>query len=401
MKINLLLFILILFSCSSKNDFRSIGGVEFAKRSSEPFLYSSGDNLIISWTENKYDTNYLYTAEYLKDSWDNKELITDGQDWFVNWADFPSISYNEVSNVKLSHHLQKSSKSTFSYDINYHFFKEGRWLDRNKLHNDETKTEHGFVSSFPYKDGFVATWLDGRNTNYDKKEMDGHASGPMNLRSAFISSKGDIYEDHLVDEMVCDCCQTSVTVSSGIPIVVYRDRSRDEKRDISISRYIEGNWTKPVSIHDDNWIINGCPVNGPNIDSNGDKVVVSWFSASNGVPKVSLKFSRDNGMTFGNKIMIDDIINLPTGRVDAEFISDDEVVVSWLSSFEGKGSLFLRKININGNQGEIKKIDDISMERSTGFPQIEKFQDDLIIAYTDSGSEEKRIKTFKMSISSL
>ena len=54
--------------------------------------------------------------------------------------------------------------------------------------------------------------------------MDGHASGPMNLRSAFISSKGDIYEDHLVDEMVCDCCQTSVTVSNGIPIVVYRDR---------------------------------------------------------------------------------------------------------------------------------------------------------------------------------
>ena len=131
MKINLLLFILILFSCSSKNDFRSIGGVEFAERSSEPYLYSSGDDLIISWTENKYDTNYLYSAEYLKDSWDNKELITDGQDWFVNWADFPSISYNEVSNVKLSHHLQKSSKSTFSYDINYHFFKEGRWLNKN------------------------------------------------------------------------------------------------------------------------------------------------------------------------------------------------------------------------------------------------------------------------------
>ena len=113
MKIKLLLFILILFSCSSKNDFRSIGGVEFAERSSEPFLYSSGDDLIISWTENKYDTNYLYTAEYLKDSWDNKELITDGQDWFVNWADFPSISYNEVSNVKLSHHLQKVQNQHF------------------------------------------------------------------------------------------------------------------------------------------------------------------------------------------------------------------------------------------------------------------------------------------------
>ena len=73
-----------------------------------------------------------------------------------------------------------------------------------------------------------------------------------------------------------------------------------------------------------------------------------------------IKKFQSNNINERLKIMIDDIMNLPTGRVDAEFISDDEVVVSWLSSFEGKGSLFLRKININGNQGEIKKIDDIS-----------------------------------------
>ena len=182
---------------------------------------------------------------------------------------------------------------------------------------------------------------------------------------------------------------------------MYRDRSVEEKRDVSISRFIGNSWTEPVTINEDNWIINGCPVNGPNIASYDDRVAVSWFSASNGIPKVSMKFSKDNGETFSEKIMIDDINNSPTGRVDVEFITRDEVVVSWLSSFEGKGSLHLRKININGNQGQIKKISDISLERSTGFPQIEKFKDKLIIAYTESGLEYKKIKTLKLPLSAL
>ena len=402
LKTRFFLFFIITFSCSDQNNIKNISGDEFSLMSSEPYLYSSGDNLFISWTENKSDSNYLYMSEFLNDSWNNKELIAKGTDWFVNWADFPSISFNNKSNVMLSHHLQKSSELTFSYDVNYHFFKDGKWSDKEKLHDDETKTEHGFLSSYPYHDGFITTWLDGRNTNYDKKHLDSdHASGPMSLRSAFISSDGDVYESHLVDQMVCDCCQTSVTVSNNIPIVVYRDRSEEEKRDISISRFIENSWSKPVSINEDNWIINGCPVNGPNIASSGDRVVVSWFSASNGIPKVNMKFSRDNGETFSEKILIDDINNFPTGRVDVEFISSDEVVVSWLSSFDGQGSLHLRKININGNQGQIKKISNISLDRSTGFPQIEKFKDKLIIAYTESGLDYKKIKTLKFPLSSL
>ncbi len=370
--------------------------------SSEPYLYSSGDNLFISWTEQKSDSNYLYKSEFLNDKWDSKELISNGTDWFINWADFPSISHNKESDVMISHHLQKSYDLTFSYDVNYHFFKDGKWTDKKKLHDDETKTEHGFLSSYPYKDGFITTWLDGRNTNYDKIHSDSdHASGPMSLRSAFISSDGEVYESYLVDKMVCDCCQTSVTVSGNIPIVVYRDRSEEEKRDISISRFVQNSWSEPVTINEDNWIINGCPVNGPNIASYENRVAVSWFSASNNIPKVSMKFSRDNGETFGEKIMIDDINNLATGRVDVEFINSDEVVVSWLSSFEGKGSLYLRKININGNQGQIKKINNISMDRSTGFPQVEKFKDELVIAYTESGMEYKKIQTLRMPLSSL
>ena len=53
---------------------------------------------------------------------------------------------------------------------------------------------------------------------------------------------------------------------------------------------------------------------------------------------------------------------------------------------------------INRKSNIIKKIDDISMNRSTGFPQIKKIQDNLIISYTESGPKEKRTKIFIMPI---
>ena len=212
---------------------------------------------------------------------------------------------------------------------------------------------------------------------------------------------GKIINESLIDGMVCDCCQTSMAISNDIPIIVYRDRSKDEIRDIYYSRYIDSNWTDPKPIHDDGWEINGCPVNGPNIDSNEENVVVSWFSASNGRPKVNLKFSRDNGRTFGDKILVDNIENSPIGRVDVEFISSDEVIISWLSTVEGKGKLLMRKIGVNGSIGEIKVIDEVSTERSTGFPQIEKFNDNIYISWTDNTQLNKNVRVTTLPISTL
>ena len=371
----------------------------FPYNSSESFLFSTDKDLFISWTEQVLDSNFLYITKLENDSWTNKRLITKGTDWFVNWADFPSISLNEVSGSIFSFHLQKSSEETFSYDVNYHINSKETWNDMNKIHDDNTFSEHGFVSSIPYKDGFMVSWLDGRNT-YGVGDH-GHAKGAMTIRSAVLDSNGNIVNQYVIDEMVCECCQTSMTISNDIPLVVYRDRSEGEIRDIYYSRYIDFDWTEPQPIHNDGWEINGCPVNGPNVDSYGDNVVVSWFSASNGRPKVNLKFSTDNGRTFGDKILIDEVENSPLGRVDIEFISETEAMISWLSTVDGKGKLLIRKIKTNGEIGLIKVVDEISTERSTGFPQIEKFNDDVYISWTDNSELGKKVRVTKIPLLSI
>lgn len=371
----------------------------FPENSSESFLLSTDKDLFISWTEQVLDSNFLYVTKLEGGSWSNKKLITKGTDWFVNWADFPSISYNNLSNSIFSFHLQKSSEETFSYDVNYHINSKETWKDMNKIHDDNTFSEHGFVSSIPYKDGFMVSWLDGRNT-YGVGDH-GHAKGAMTIRSAVLDFNGNIVSQNVIDEMVCECCQTSMAISGDIPIVVYRDRSEGEIRDIYYSRYIDSNWTEPHPIHNDGWEINGCPVNGPNVDSYGDNVVVSWFSASNGRPKVNLKFSTDNGRTFGDKILIDEVDNSPLGRVDIELISETEAMISWLSTVDGKGKLLIRKIKTNGEIGLIKVVDEISTERSTGFPQIEKFNDDVYISWTDNSELGKKVRVTKIPLLSI
>lgn len=75
MKTKYFLSFFILFSCSDQNNIESVLGEEFSLMSSEPFLYSSEDDLFISWTEHEFDTNYLYNAKLINNRWDNKELI--------------------------------------------------------------------------------------------------------------------------------------------------------------------------------------------------------------------------------------------------------------------------------------------------------------------------------------
>ena len=85
---------MFVFSCNSdKKDILSLN--TFPENSSESFLLSTNDNLYISWTEQVADSNFLYLSKLVNNTWSEKSIIKKGTDWFVNWADFPSISYND------------------------------------------------------------------------------------------------------------------------------------------------------------------------------------------------------------------------------------------------------------------------------------------------------------------
>ncbi|MDB4292876.1 hypothetical protein N9954_05660 [Maribacter sp.] len=368
-------------------------GEPIGQHSSLPFLVANGERTLLSFVEKKGDslTTLKYT-ELIKGEWQAPQEILSGTDWFVNWADFPMIAENKGN--LWSHVLKKSTAGTYSYDVKMNVLPKGaaEWETNLALHTDGTPTEHGFVTVLPYKEGFFVCWLDGRNT----LENEAGERGAMTIRAAEVAANGKLSAETELDVSSCDCCQTTAAITDSGPIVLYRDRSEEEVRDISIVRQVDGEWTTPKTIHDDGWQIKGCPVNGPKVAALGNTVVAAWFTAAEKNPRAQVAFSNDAGAHFDAPIPIAGAKAL--GRVDVLLLDGDTAIVSWLESYDKHAQLKAVKVSRSGTLSEYHVIMELDASRMTGFPQMEMVEDLIYFAWTDVSKAKSQIRVAKVLV---
>jgi hypothetical protein len=343
-------------------------------------------------------------------SWSEPRTIAHGGDFFVNWADFPSII--ELPDGSLAAHwLQREGPGTYAYGVRISRSLDGglTWSQPITPHLDGTETEHGFVSLFPGAEGrLAAVWLDGRAfaqaegvtgpaaaATAGQTEVAGagqaaeRVSEPpdadMSLRFAEIGENGEVTSESLLDARACDCCQTSAALTSSGPILVYRDRSDAEIRDISVVRRVSGGWTEPVPVHPDGWHIPACPVNGPAASASDQAVVVAWFTAADDEPRVQVAFSADAGRSFGEPLRVDE--GAPLGRVDVALLRDGSALVTWLATIGDGAAVLARRVRADGAMSDVERVGQTDESRSSGFPRMALRGDDLILAWTDPAGE--------------
>lgn len=370
--------------------------------SREPELTTTADGrIILSWVEKLDDKRYaLRMAARDQAVWSEPRTVAEGENWFVNWADFPSvIALNDGSLA--AHWLVKSGAATYAYDVNIALSRDGgkTWSKPIVPHLDNTQTEHGFVSLVPLTDGRLgAIWLDGRNMKDMKGDHDEDKPLPvsMTLRYATIDGDGKISDEAQLDERVCECCQTSATVTNDGVFAVYRDRSQTEVRDIFFVRQASSGWMSPQPVHNDNWEINGCPVNGPSVAADGPNVAVAWFTAVGGTPHVKIAFSTDGGATFGSPIQVDD--GETQGRVDVVLLPDKSALVCWLSGTPAAGEIKARRVEASGSLGTPAVIAKTDISRSSGFPRLARVGNEVHFAWTEFGKPSSiRMSTVDVS----
>ncbi|MFZ2905421.1 MAG: exo-alpha-sialidase [Cyclobacteriaceae bacterium] len=401
MKNSLALFtlcILLLAACSTKTEDTqqqvTITQLESPAQagSGEPFLFTYEDSIVyFSWIEKKEEESIFKLSSLAGGKWTNPVTIASGNSWFVNWADYPMMARNE--NGFIAHFLDRSADGKFTYDVKVTTCAstDTTWAKPKILHDDGKQAEHGFVSLVPYGDKFFVTWLDGRNTVMEGMENMNHDHhGEMSLRAAILDSNGDKLKEWELDKRTCDCCQTTAAITETGPVVIYRDRSEDEIRDMSIVRLVNGEWTEPVSIHSDNWKIAGCPVNGPRVSAVGNTLATAWFTIESDTAKVNVIFSNNGGETFGQVIRLDE--GKPIGRVDVVLLNEQTAMVSWMEGTEIK----VAKVRSDGTKDPSITIAASSESRSSGFPQMTKAGNQLIFAWTDS--KEKLIRLASMML---
>ena len=359
--------------------------------SAEPYLFTDKNEVVyLSWVEKRKGKNWLKFSVMNKEKWSEPMVISSGDNWFVNWADYPTLAGDGDKNL-VAHFLEKSEKGTYTYDVKLvTSADQGKtWGAPEILHDDGKKAEHGFVSMIPYQDNFFVSWLDGRNAV--RETAGGHDEGhhgQMTIRGALVDKKGKKSAEWELDNRVCDCCQTSAAITANGPVVVYRDRSKDEIRDISIVRFVNGKWTSPKPIFSDNWKIAGCPVNGPRIAAQGNDLAIVWFTSPDKKAQVNIVFSTDGGASFNAPIRIDE--GKAIGRVDVVVLDDKNAMVSWMEGEVIKAV----KVYRDGKKEPSIIIASSAASRSSGFPQVTKSGNNLIFAWTDD--KEKTIKVAKL-----
>jgi hypothetical protein len=328
----------------------------------------------VSWVEPADSGHALRFATWQGGSWGDVRTVAAGRDWFVNWADFPSV-VPLGGQALAAHWLQRSGPGKYSYDVMLTQSTDGgaSWSAAAPPHGDGTETEHGFVTLFPHQGGLGAVWLDGRRY---ADTAEGPATEEMSLRYTLPGTP-----DAALDERVCDCCQTDVARTSKGPLVVYRDRSPENVRDVVFSRLDDGGWSQPRPVHADNWILDGCPVNGPQADADRDDVVVAWFSAARDTAKVQVAFSADAGDTFTAPLRVDD--GDPVGRVDVLLIGERRALVVWLER-RGEGAELRARMVTESEGGEARTIGTTSAQRSSGFPRMARRGSDIVLAWAES-----------------
>ncbi|MEO0998237.1 MAG: hypothetical protein AAFX58_12035 [Pseudomonadota bacterium] len=254
------------------------------------------------------------------------------------------------------------------------------WSAPFRAHDDDSATEHGFVSLFAAGGALGAVWLDGR-------DLAGGAA--MTLREARFDLAGNKLSERAVDERVCDCCQTDVATSGNRSWLAYRDRSLSEIRDIALSELGDSGFAPGRVIVADRWRIDGCPVNGPAAATSGSALALAWYTAADDTPRIRLARSFDRGLNFVEATLT--TAGKPLGRVDLVALPDGSVVLSWVESTNDGASFNAQHYDRLGNGGPVRRIAAVDPSRRSGFPQMVLHRSRLVFAWTDVSGDTTRV----------
>jgi hypothetical protein len=340
-----------------------------------PQLSIAKDGVRLSWVEPSTPGHAFKTATWRAGAWSPAVTIASGEDVVANGADVPSVA--ELPGGTLyAQWPRKLAGGGYLTELSRSTDGGQTWGGMGPLQSDRGAVEHGFVSLVAGGSGAQAVWLDGRRTAME---------GATQLFTASLSAT--VEGERMLDERVCDCCRTAAAATDDGIVVVYRDRSDKDVRDIAALRFAGGQWSHPTPVHSDGWKILGCPVNGPAVAAVGRIVAVAWYTAAGNTPRVLLARSTDGGATFGPPATVDEVS--PLGRVDVAEGPGGAAAVSWLAR-DGEGAeLRLRRVDGAGNAGSPVVVARMAAGRSSGYPRMVTLGDRLVLAWIDLGGSSK------------
>ena len=387
---------LILASAATLAAPLSVDRIDFATgpRAAQPSVtVDSREGYVITWQERDGDGSALRFAVLDRAGKERRRgQVSSGTGRFINGADFPNLAVLDNGDW-VTFWLQKTASGTYAYEIRtIRSRDQGRtWDPPVVIHRDGTPTEHGFVSMAPAgKDRVRLVWFDGRRM---AASADAHGEGGeehMTLRSAILSREGTPTDEQELDSLTCACCQTDMARGAEATVAVYRNRTPKEIRDVGFIVFDRKGVSEPRPVHDDEWTMPGCPVNGPALAARGKRFLAVWPTMATGT--MEIRAALGSGAWFGaSRSLAKGEAEL--GRVDAVAL-EDGWLVSRVTTTDHKSMLTLTLLARDGTPA----ADHVFASPVGGYPRMAVDGAVTLGVFTEPlGDGESRVGVFRAS----
>jgi hypothetical protein len=184
-----------------------------------------------------------------------------------------------------------------------------------------------------------------------------------------LASDGTMSKTGVLDADTCTCCSTAIVKTSQGLLAAYRGHTPENIRDISLVRAAPSGWSQPRIAHADRWHIEACPVNGPHVDTHGERTALIWFTAPQDQPAVKLAFSKDGGADFASPLRID--TGNAIGRAQIVLLPENSGAAFWLEREAGAAKLMALNV---GDGNTVGAPFELSRGANLGFPHAARAQ---------------------------
>ncbi|MGH8559457.1 MAG: hypothetical protein ACRESZ_18810 [Methylococcales bacterium] len=240
------------------------------------------------------------------------------------------------------------------------------WSEPVQANSDrDVKTARYNAQIAPLADGKMAVfWSDARNRNKPK--------GTQYLMGVVMEPDGRVGPDFIVDDDICSCCQLLPARYRDRLYVAYRDRLPGEIRDIAVIPWPGMKAAKPVRVHEDNWVLPGCPGQNVGAFAASKRFGVAWFTAAGGKGKVQVAFAGSPETGFGEPIDLDPE-HTPQGEVKMVMLDDDHAAVQWIRTTQQGPGLQVALVSADGKRLAESSLNTPSWDTKFEWPNMPTF----------------------------
>ena len=256
-----------------------------------------------------------------------------------------------------------------------------------KVNDDKTPGAHGMHSLAVAKDGRIyAAWLDERNVHAPKPSTKAEGHHMESNRDLYIATSTDggrsFSANRKVASDACPCCKTSLAVATdGTLYAGWRQVLPGSFRHIAVASSTDGgtNFSTPVIVSDDRWMLQGCPVSGPSLSVDNGNLKVIWFAAGeSSEPGLYFAESKDKGRSFSPR----QLLSQETVRGTPALASSAQSMIAvWQSA--DKVETKMRDIGTTGSA--------LSVAANAELPAGAFANDRLFVAYIAKEKEKRSI----------